>query len=81
MDIVYKGHKATLSVEHVDYSDICFGFQHNIVVKIRSQHLRCATAELHEEEEQLLHDIAANLLVRAVDAKNKPKKGRPKKTI
>lgn len=77
MDVEYKGYKATITVDMIDYSDIIFGTQHVISIKINAPHLRLTQGSLSDEETETLEVIAQNLLVRAVESKF-PKKRRAK---
>ncbi len=71
MEVEYKGHKATITVEVTDFSDICFGLQHNVVVKIRAPHIRCVETSITQGEYDALGVIAQTMLMRAVDSKTK----------
>lgn len=81
MEVQYKNHKATITVEVTDFSDICFGLQHHIIIKLRAPQLRCAETSITEEEFDALGIIAQQMLVRAVDSKTKKKVGRPRKKL
>lgn len=76
MELEYKGYRATITIEATDFSDICFGLQHNIVLKVRAPHLRCTQATMTNEEYDALEAIAQNLFIRSVDSKTKPKRKR-----
>lgn len=81
MEVQYKGHTATITVEVTDFSDICFGLQHNITIKLRAPHIRCVETSITQEEYDALGIIAQQMLVRAVDSKTKKKVGRPRKKL